>query len=79
MDREKTSPSLGNGCPASMLKLKWITPTVWPPFAAPENITLGKMHHVIQVMMVWSDNHLHEFEIAGESYGMSDTDGWGRR
>lgn len=27
--------------------------------------------------MGWSDSHLHEFEIAGERYGMPDPDGWG--
>ncbi|WP_420232884.1 plasmid pRiA4b ORF-3 family protein [Pseudomonas sp. ABY48] len=59
------------------IELKWITPTIWRRFAVPENITLGKLHHVIQVVMGWSDSHLHEFEIAGENYGMPDPDGWG--
>lgn len=27
--------------------------------------------------MGWSDSHLHEFEIAGENYGIPDSDGWG--
>jgi hypothetical protein len=40
---------------------------------------LGKLHHVIQFVMGWSDSHLHEFEIAGEKYGIPDSDGWGRR
>jgi hypothetical protein len=26
--------------------------------------------------MGWSDSHLHEFEIAGENYGMPDPEGW---
>ena len=59
------------------IELKWITPTIWRRFAVPENITLGKLHHVIQAVMGWSDSHLHEFEIAGERYGIPDPDGWG--
>jgi hypothetical protein len=51
------------------IELKWITPTIWRRFVVPESITLGKLHHVIQVVMGWSDSHLHEFEIAGEKYG----------
>jgi len=36
------------------IELKWITPKIWRRFAVPENITLGKLHHVIQVVMGWS-------------------------
>lgn len=53
------------------IELKWITPTIWRRFVVPESITLGKLHHVIQVVMGWSDSHLHEFEIAGEKYGFA--------
>lgn len=42
----------------------------------PENITLSKLHQVIQAVFGWSDTHLHEFEIDGESYGAPDPD-WG--
>lgn len=59
------------------IELKWITPTIWRRFVVPENITLGKLHLVIQIVMGWSDSHLHEFEIAGEKYGIPDSDGWG--
>ncbi|HEJ2858859.1 TPA: plasmid pRiA4b ORF-3 family protein, partial [Pseudomonas aeruginosa] len=38
------------------IELKWITPTIWRRFVVPENITLGKLHHVIQVVMGWSDS-----------------------
>lgn len=59
------------------IELKWIAPKIWGRFAVPENINLGKLHEVIQVMMGWSDSHVHEFEIAGERYGMPDPDGLG--
>jgi hypothetical protein len=35
------------------IELKWITPKIWRRFAVSENITLGKPHHVIQVVMGW--------------------------
>ena len=46
--------------------------------AVPETITLGKLHDVIQATMGWCDRHLHEFEIAGERYGIPDPEfDWG--
>ncbi|VVN73527.1 IS66 family transposase ISPre3 [Pseudomonas fluorescens] len=59
------------------IELKWVEPTVWRRVAVPENITLDTLHAVIQVAMGWDDDHLHEFEIAGETYGIPDPDGWG--
>ncbi|MFJ4153507.1 plasmid pRiA4b ORF-3 family protein [Pseudomonas sp. NPDC089752] len=59
------------------IELVGIEPTIWRRFAVPENITLGKLHDVIQAVMGWHDCHLHEFEIAGVKYGIPDPDGWG--
>lgn len=58
------------------IELTWIKPAIWRRVAVPERITLSKLHQVIQAVMGWSDTHLHEFEIAGESYGIPDPD-WG--
>ncbi|HGJ8975539.1 TPA: plasmid pRiA4b ORF-3 family protein [Pseudomonas aeruginosa] len=58
------------------IELTWIKPAIWRRVAVPERITLSKLHQVIQAVMGWSDSHLHEFEIAGESYGIPDPD-WG--
>lgn len=59
------------------IELKYIEPTIWRRVAVPENITLGRLHSVIQIVMGWEGGHLHEFEIAGENYGIPDPDGWG--
>lgn len=59
------------------IELKWIKPAIWRRVAVPENITLGKLHVVIQTAMGWEGGHMHEFEIAGENYGIPDPDGWG--
>ena len=58
------------------IEFKWIKPSIWRRVAVPENITLSKLHQVIQAVFGWSDTHLHEFEIDGESYGVPDPD-WG--
>lgn len=58
------------------IEFKWIKPSIWRRVAVPENITLSKLHQVIQAVFGWSDSHLHEFEIDGESYGVPDPD-WG--
>lgn len=56
------------------IELAWIKPTIWRRVVVPETITLPKLHQVIQAVMGWHDCHLHEFEIAGERYGIPDPD-----
>jgi hypothetical protein len=67
--------------PPALLQLKielaWLKPVIWRRVVAPETITLGKLHDVIQAVMGWSDSHMHEFEIAGERYGMDMDSDWG--
>lgn len=58
------------------IEFKWIKPSIWRRVEVSENITLSKLHRVIQAVFGWSDTHLHEFEIDGESYGVPDAD-WG--
>lgn len=45
---------------------------IWRRIIVPESITLPKLHQVIQVTMGWHDCHLQDFDIAGETYGVSD-------
>ena len=59
------------------IELKGIDPVIWRRVVVPETITLGRLHSVIQIAMGWEGGHLHEFEIAGENYGIPDPDGWG--
>lgn len=55
------------------IELRGITPKVWRRFVVPENITLGKLHDAIRIVMEWGYCE-HEFEIAGKHYGR----GYGR-
>ncbi|MEI7634825.1 MAG: plasmid pRiA4b ORF-3 family protein [bacterium] len=61
--------------PAAMFQLKVTlhdsNPSIWRRLQIPGNVTLGKLHHAIQVLMDWKDYHLHLFDIDGQEY--SDT------
>ncbi|WP_264165922.1 plasmid pRiA4b ORF-3 family protein [Burkholderia sp. AU30280] len=54
------------------IALSRIKPSIWRRVVVPETITLAKLHRVIQAPLGWTDSHLHEFEIAGERYGIPD-------
>lgn len=41
-----------------------------------QNVTLRKLHEIIQDVMGWTDTHLHEYEINGQRYGQTE-DEWG--
>ena len=54
------------------IELAWIKPKIWRRIVVPESITLAKLHQVLQIAFDWEDCHLHEFEIRGERFGISD-------
>ena len=77
-DKVKTPAKTKTSKPTQVYQLK-ITlkdarPPIWRRVLAPDNLTLNQLHQVIQVAMGWYDAHLHEFEIAGASYGSPDFD-----
>ena len=45
-----------------------IKPRIWRTFCVPGEITLDRLHDVIQIVMGWRDCHLHCFHIAGQRY-----------
>ena len=64
--------------PAPVLQLRIelddIEPLIWRRVLVPANVTLGRLHRVIQAAMGWTDSHLHEFVIDGQHYGNPDLD-----
>lgn len=56
------------------LTLDGIRPPVWRRIQVRASDTLQILHHIIQMVMGWTDTHLHEFEIDGLSYGNPDID-----
>ena len=57
------------------IALRGLSPPVWRRVLVPEHLTLGQLHHVVQVVQVvqvvmgWADEHLHTFSIRGRRYG----------
>ncbi|MDO9508678.1 MAG: plasmid pRiA4b ORF-3 family protein [Thermovirgaceae bacterium] len=50
------------------IELDGITPKIWRRFVVPSIITLDRLHDVIQIVMGWTDSHMHEFMIKGNRY-----------
>lgn len=47
-------------------------PPIWRRILVPADITLSKLHRILQVTMGWSDSHLHQFIVADTYYGVSE-------
>lgn len=50
------------------IQLLDIEPAIWRHFVVPASITLDRLHDVIQIVMGWTDSHLHEFTIGNKRY-----------
>jgi hypothetical protein len=50
------------------VELEDIEPPIWRRILVAGDITLGKLHEVIQEAVGWSNTHLHEFTIEGQGY-----------
>ncbi|MGI8605526.1 MAG: plasmid pRiA4b ORF-3 family protein [Verrucomicrobiales bacterium] len=61
----KSTPERGaaGGAPLYQLKitLKWSKPPIWRRVVVPADMRLDRLHSVIQVVMGWTDSHLHQF------------------
>ena len=47
-------------------------PLIWRQFQVPGNITLHRLHMILQSMMGWTNSHLYRFDIAGIQYSIPD-------
>ncbi|WP_320041189.1 plasmid pRiA4b ORF-3 family protein [uncultured Desulfobacter sp.] len=50
------------------IQLLDIEPAIWRRFVVPASITLDRFHDVIQIVMGWTDSHLHQFTIGSKRY-----------
>jgi len=50
--------------------LDGIRPSIWRRIQGRGDITLFKLHKILQVVMGWLNCHLHQFVIMGESYSV---------
>ena len=49
-------------------------PPIWRRVAVPGAWALNKLHRVVQESFRWHDSHLHQFEVAGDYYGIPHPD-----
>jgi hypothetical protein len=70
MPKVKTQP------PVYQLKvtLLGIHPAIWRRFELPASLRLCCVHSAIQVVMGWTDSHLHQFEKDGKNWGVPEWD-----
>jgi len=50
-------------------------PPIWRRFRVESDVSLAKLHRIVQCVVGWTDSHLHMFTIHGVEYGMLDEDG----
>ena len=52
--------------------LKESKPPIWRRIQVRGSTTLAKLHQVLQVVMGWTDSHLHQFIVGGVYFGVPD-------
>jgi hypothetical protein len=51
-----------------------VDPAIWRRIEVPANFTLEGLHDVIQIIMSWTDSHLHHFQLGDAMYGVAAPD-----
>lgn len=54
------------------ITLRHIRPQIWRRIEVRDDITLARLHRVLQVALGWTDSHLHEFRVGNTRYGVPD-------
>lgn len=64
----------GGGVPLYQLKitLKWSKPPIWRRVVARADMPLNRLHDLMQMVMGWTNSHLHHFAAGNTFYGRPD-------
>ena len=75
---QEPSPRGHDGGPAQIYQirvdLQGGKPPIWRRILVPGDVTLGRLHGILQAAMGWTNSHLHEFIIEQAHYGRPDPD-----
>jgi len=61
------------------ISLNETQPSIWRRVQVPGDVSLFRLHFIIQIAMGWTNSHLHEFHIGDQYYGTQWDDGWETR
>ena len=53
--------------------LRGSRPSVWRRVEIDADVTLFRLHEILQIVMGWTDSHLHQFRRGSTLYGQSDS------
>lgn len=54
------------------VSLRGLNPPVWRRIELPSLTTLKQFHRILQTSMGWENQHLHEYVVGGQRYGVPD-------
>ena len=52
--------------------LRGSRPAIWRRLEVDPDVTLIRLHQILQVVMGWTDSHLHQYRRGSTYYGQSD-------
>ncbi len=67
------TPSYGDALELRVT-IREISPEIWRTIRVPADLTLGQLHHVLQIACGWMDSHLHDFQVGTVRFGMDGVD-----
>jgi hypothetical protein len=69
-----TENETSGGVPLCQLKitLKWSQPAIWRRVVVRSTLKLDGLHDVIQIVMPWTNSHMHQFIVGRTFYGKPD-------
>src|SRR5499426_1510600 len=53
------------------ITLRGISPLIWSRLLVRAETSIAELHHILQLIMGWTDSHLHRFLIHGKEYGIA--------
>ena len=65
----RTKQSKNAGIYQLKITLRESKPPIWRRIQVKSNTTLAKLHDIFQIVMGWTNSHLHQFIIHGVEYG----------
>jgi hypothetical protein len=57
--------------------LRGISPLIWRRLLVRADTSIAELHHILQLVMGWTNSHLHRFVIHGKEYGIAYDGGLG--